>query len=71
MDRLRLLLLIPSIALALVLIRAVITGNIHSKYAVTYRGVRPGTFWALWVVLLLPLVAVLFLVFATHLGRPH
>ena len=71
MDRLRLLLIIPSIALALVLIRAVITGNIHSKYAVTYRSERPGTFWALWAALLLPLVAVMFLVFATHLGRPH
>ncbi|HXV01482.1 MAG TPA: hypothetical protein VG166_13390, partial [Caulobacteraceae bacterium] len=56
------LLLVISAALALVLIRALFAGNIHSQYAVTYRDQNPGTFWALWIVLLLPLVAVLFLV---------
>lgn len=45
--------------------------HIHSNYAVTYRSENPGTFWALWVVLLLPLIAVLFLVFNLHPGgRP-
>jgi hypothetical protein len=71
MDRLHLLLLVPTVVLALVLIRAVVTGNIHSQYAVTYRSQRPGTFWALWIVLLLPLIAVLFVLFTLHSGQPR
>ena len=64
----RLILLLGSAALVLILVRALFTGNIHSQYAVTYRNENPGTFWALWIILLLPLVAVLFLVARLHPG---
>jgi hypothetical protein len=67
----RWLLLLGSGALILILVRALFAGNIHSNYAVTYRNENPGTFWVLWVVLLLPLIAVLFLVFKLHPGGPH
>jgi hypothetical protein len=67
----RWLLLLVSAALLLVLARALITGNIHSQYSVTHRNQNPGTFWALWVVLLLPLIAVLFLVVKLHSGLRH
>lgn len=65
-DPLRLLLILASVGLAAVLVRALITGNLHSKYAVTYRQANPGTFWALWLVLLLPLIAVIFLILRLH-----
>lgn len=68
MSDIRWILWLGSAALALILVRALFTGNIHSKYAVTYRNENPGTFWALWIVLLLPLVAVLFLVARLHPG---
>jgi hypothetical protein len=71
MSDIRWLLLLGSAALILVLVRALFAGNIHSNYAVTYRSENPGTFWALWVVLLLPLIAVLFLVFKLPLGVRH
>lgn len=71
MDSLHWLLLLGSAALILILVRALITGNIHSNYAVTYRHENPGTFWALWIVLLLPLIAVLFLVLKIHPGLRH
>jgi hypothetical protein len=71
MTDIRWLLLLGSAALVLVLVRALLAGNIHSNYAVTYRNENPGTFWALWVVLLLPLVAVLFVVFKLHRGEPR
>jgi hypothetical protein len=67
----RWILVLGSAALILILIRALFTGNIHSKYAVTYRSENPGTFWALWIILLLPLFAVLFLVLKLHLGVHH
>jgi hypothetical protein len=67
----RWILVLGSAALILILIRALFTGNIHSNYAVTYRSENPGTFWALWIILLLPLFAVLFLVFKLHLGVHH
>ena len=63
------LLLVISAGLVLVLIRALFAGNIHSQYAVTYRDQNPGGFWGLWIVLLLPLVAVLFLILRLHLHR--
>ncbi|HEY1448042.1 MAG TPA: hypothetical protein VGF33_05865 [Caulobacteraceae bacterium] len=68
MSDIRWILWLGSAALVLILVRALFTGNIHSKYAVTYRNENPGTFWALWIVLLLPLVAVLFLVARLHPG---
>lgn len=71
MTDIRWLLLLGSGALILILVRALFAGNIHSNYAVTYRNENPGTFWALWAVLLLPLIAVLFLVFKLHPGGPH
>jgi len=71
MPDVRWLLLLGSVALFLILVRALITGNIHSNYAVTYRNENPGTFWALWVVLLLPLIAVLFLVLKLHPDARH
>jgi hypothetical protein len=71
MSDTRWLLLLGSAALILILVRALLTGNIHSNYAVTYRRENPGTFWALWVVLLLPLIAVLFLVLKLHPGLRH
>ncbi|MGH7023851.1 MAG: hypothetical protein ACREEB_09705 [Caulobacteraceae bacterium] len=58
----RLLLILGSVALLLILGRALLVGNIHSKYAVTYRDQNPGTFWALWFVLLLPLIPILLVV---------
>jgi hypothetical protein len=67
----RWILVLGSAALILILIRALFTGNIHSKYAVTYRSENPGAFWALWIILLLPLFAVLFLVLRLHLGVHH
>ncbi len=68
MADIRWLLLLGSAALILILVRALFTGNIHSKYAVTYRSENPGTFWALWIVLLLPLIAVVFLLTRLHPG---
>jgi hypothetical protein len=62
------MLLLISAGLVVVLVRALFAGNIHSKYAVTYRDENPGTFWTLWIVLLLPLAAVLLLVFTVHPG---
>jgi hypothetical protein len=62
MDNLRLLLIAGSVALVFILVRAVVSGNIHSQYAVTHRDENPGTFWALWFVLLLPLIPILMLV---------
>jgi hypothetical protein len=64
------LLLVIGAGLVVVLVRALFAGNIHSQYAVTYRDQNPGTFWAMWIVLLLPLVAVLFLVANVH-PRAH
>lgn len=68
MSEIRWILLFVSAALVLILVRALFTGNIHSKYAVTYRNENPGTFWALWIILLLPLMAVLLLVARLHPG---
>lgn len=68
MTDLRWLLLLTSAGLGLVLARALISGNIHSKYSVTYRKENPGTFWGLWIVLLLPLIAVVFLLTRLHPG---
>jgi hypothetical protein len=68
MSDIRWILLFVSAALVLILARALFTGKIHSKYAVTYRNENPGTFWALWLVLLAPLVAVLWLVARLHPG---
>ena len=62
MDRLRLLLIAGSIALVFILGRALWSGTIHSQYAVTHRDENPGTYWALWFVLLLPLIPILMLV---------
>ncbi|HEY1880488.1 MAG TPA: hypothetical protein VGG68_11210 [Caulobacteraceae bacterium] len=62
MDSLRLLLIAGSVALVFILVRALFSGNIHSQYAVTHRDENPGTFWALWFVLLLPLFPILMLV---------
>ena len=67
MPGLRLLLIAGSLALVFILVRALVAGNIHSNYAVTYRSQSPGTFWALWVVLLLPLAPILLL--ALRLGH--
>ena len=71
MDQLRLPLILVSVGLAAVLVRALVTGNLHSKYAVTYRRDNPGTFWALWFVLPLPMIAVLFLVLRLHPALRH
>ncbi|HEY1415447.1 MAG TPA: hypothetical protein VGF42_06135 [Caulobacteraceae bacterium] len=62
MDSLRLLLIAGSVALVFILVRALFSGNIHSQYEVTHRDENPGTFWALWFVLLLPLIPILMLV---------
>ncbi|HEY2482989.1 MAG TPA: hypothetical protein VGI30_12455 [Caulobacteraceae bacterium] len=67
----RWILLLTSAALILILARALLAGNIHSKYSVTYRKENPGTFWALWVILLLPLVAVMFLALKLHPALRH
>jgi hypothetical protein len=61
-------LLLATAALVLILARALITGNIHSNYSLTHRRENPGTFWALWVVLLLPLIAVLFVLVRLYPG---
>lgn len=66
MELLRLLLVVASFGLGAVLVRAVIRGNLHSKYSVTSRDDNPGTFWALWMALLAPLIGVLFLVLRLH-----
>lgn len=62
MDNLRLLLIAGSVALVFILLRAIVSGNIHSQYAVTHRAENPGTFWALWFVLLLPLIPIVVLI---------
>ncbi len=62
MDGLRLLLIAGSLALVFILLRALYSGNIHSQYDVSHRDQNPGTFWALWFVLLLPLIPILMLV---------
>ena len=67
----RWILLLGSAALVLVMVRALFTGNIHSNYSVTYRRQNPGTFWALWLVLFLPLIAVIFLLVRLHPGLRH
>jgi hypothetical protein len=61
-DNLRLLLVAGSLALVFILGRALVSGAIHSQYAVTHRDQNPGTFWALWFVLLAPLIPILLLV---------
>jgi FtsH-binding integral membrane protein len=71
MADIRWILLLTSAALILILVRALLAGNIHSNYSVTYRRENPGTFWALWIVLLLPLVAVLFLALKLHPAARH
>lgn len=68
MIDIRWLLLLASAVLGLILVRALITGNIHSNYSVTHRRENPGTFWALWAVLLLALIAVIFLLARLHPG---
>lgn len=62
MNGLRLLLIVGSLGLIFVLLRALYAGNIHSQYDVTHRDQNPGTFWALWFVLALPLIPILMLV---------
>ena len=57
-DRLRLMLLATAAVGAVVLARALFTGVIHSKFTATHRSDNPGAFWALWSVLLLPLIIV-------------
>ena len=71
MADIRWILLLASAALVLILVRALLKGNIHSNYSVTYRQQNPGTFWALWAVLLLPLIAVIFLLVRLHPGLGH
>jgi hypothetical protein len=66
MELPRLLLVAVSVGLGAVLVRAVIKGNLHSKYSLTYRDENPGTFWALWIALLVPLIGVLLLVLRLH-----
>jgi hypothetical protein len=68
---LRWILLLASAGLILVLLRALFVGNIHSNYSATYRKENPGTFWALWFILLLPLAAVLFLALKLHPALRH
>jgi hypothetical protein len=58
MPAIQLILIVCSVALVAILIRALITGKLHSQYAVTHRDKNPGGFWALWFVLLLPLIPI-------------
>jgi hypothetical protein len=62
LDSLRILLIAGSVGLVFILLRALYAGNIHSQYDVTHRDQNPGTFWALWIVLALPLIPILLLV---------
>ncbi|HEY7852862.1 MAG TPA: hypothetical protein VIB82_07785 [Caulobacteraceae bacterium] len=71
MDGTRILLLLGCVGLVAILIRALVAGNIHSNYAVTYRDENPGTFWALWIVLLLPLVPILLVILKVRPGTHH
>jgi hypothetical protein len=70
MDRLHWVLLLGGAGIAVVLIRALITGNIHAKFTTTYRGARPTTYWTLWAVLAFPLVVGMWVFFHIHPGRP-
>ena len=67
----RVWLIITSSALVAILLQALVVGNIHSKYAVTYRAANPGAFWALWLVLLLPLIPIALVVVKLHPGAHH
>jgi H+/Cl- antiporter ClcA len=71
MDGARILLVLASVALVAILVRALFAGNIHSNYAVTYRDENPGAFWALWIVLLLPLIPILLVVMKLHPATRH
>lgn len=72
MDRLHWVLLIGSVAIALVLARALATGNIHTRFTTTYRENNPATYWTLWFILAFPLVVGMFVFFKIHpgIGRP-
>ena len=70
MDTLLLLLIAGSLALVFILGRALWSGTIHSQYAVTHRRENPGVFWALWFVLLLPLIPILMLAMCLK-GQPE
>jgi hypothetical protein len=72
MDRLHWVLLLGSAGIAVVLARALITGNIHAKFTTTYRTESPGTYWTLWVVLAVPLVVGMLVFLKIHpgVGRP-
>ena len=72
MDRLHWVLLLGSAGIAVVLARALITGNIHSRFTTTYRETSPGTYWTLWIVLAFPLIVGMLVFFKIHpgIGRP-
>lgn len=61
-NSLRLILIAGSVCLVFILMRALYSGNIHSQYAVTHRAENPGAFWALWFILLMPLIPILMLI---------
>jgi hypothetical protein len=62
MDRLIWIALAVSALLVLVLIINLRRGRIHSSYDYVDRRANPGGYWALFMVLLLPLIACLLLV---------
>jgi hypothetical protein len=71
MERMLYVLLAAGALLALILILSLRTGKLYSTYDKIDRARNPGGYWAMFVVLLLPLVACLFLVATLSHHHPH